>query len=437
MLESLRRIWRTPDLRRDILFVLGMLVIFRVLAHIPIPGINQENLKLFFNKNQFLGLINVFSGGGMEGFSIVALGVAPYITASIIFQLLTMIIPQLEELATKEGEYGRQKINQYTRYITVPLAFLQAFGLISLLKGSANSGLPILPVTLDWMTMFGIMLTMAAGTILLMWIGELITERKVGNGISLLIFAGIIAAVPQQIANTWGLLQGPSGGVDMTQLLHLVGFLIVAIITIVGVVEVTEAQRNVPVSYAKRIRGNRLYGGQDSYLPLRVNQAGVIPIIFAISLLLFPPLVAQFFLNAPTTWLASFAAWTTSVLQPGSTTYDVIYFVLVFVFTYFYTSVVFQPHQIAENLQKQGGFIPGIRPGQPTADYLSYTINRIILAGAVFLGLIAVLPLIVQKATNIQTLTVGGTSLLIVVSVVIETIQQIQAQLVMRDYDSF
>lgn len=436
-LETLRRLWRTPDLRRDILFVIGMLVIFRVLAHIPIPGVNQENLKLFFDQNQLLGLINIFSGGGMESFSLVALGVAPYITASIIFQLLGMIIPQIEELATKEGEYGRQKINQYTRYATVPLGILQGFGLISILRQSAASGLPILPVNLDMFTMAAILITMTAGTVLLMWIGELITERKVGNGISLLIFAGIISAVPTQIANTWSLLQSPGGGFDTTQLMSLVGFLIVGLVTIVGVVEVTEAQRNVPVSYAKRIRGNRLYGGQDSYLPLRVNQAGVIPIIFAISLLLFPPLVAQFFVNAPTVWIAGLSAWTIRVLSPGSIAYDVVYFFLVFVFTYFYTSVVFQPNQIAENLQKQGGFIPGIRPGQPTADYLSYTLNRIILAGALFLGVIAVMPLVVQRATGIQTLTVGGTSLLIVVSVVIETIQQIKAQLVMRDYDSF
>ena len=433
MIETLRRIWRTPDLRNDILFVIAMLVIFRILAHVPIPGVDQANLKVFFEKNQFLGLINIFSGGGIENFSIVALGVAPYITSSIIFQLLAMVVPKLEELA-KEGEYGRAKINQYTRLLTVPLAMLQAVGLITLLRSSSQGGAPILPTTIDTLTYATIVLTMAAGTILLMWIGELISERKIGNGISLLIFAGIVAGLPGTVQRTWLLLSSPTGGIDTTQLMNLVIFAVIAVVTIVGVVFITEAQRKVPVSYAKRVRGNRMYGGVDTYLPLRVNQAGVIPIIFAISVILFPPLVAQFFTGASTVWIASMANWFIRVFQ-NQTFYAVSYFVLVFIFTYFNTAVVFQPQQIAENLQKQGGFIPGIRPGQPTAGYLSYTINRIIFAGALFLGVIAVLPLVVQRATGISTLAVGGTSLLIVVSVVIETIQQIQAQLVMRDYE--
>lgn len=433
MIETLRRIWRTPDLRADILFVIIMLVIFRILAHVPIPGVDQTNLRTFFESNQFLGLINVFSGGGMENFSIVALGVAPYITSSIIFQLLAMVVPKLEELA-KEGEYGRAKINQYTRLLTVPLAMLQAVGLITLLRSSSQGGAPILPVTIDTWTYVTIVLTMSAGTVLLMWIGELISERKIGNGISLLIFAGIIAGLPGTIQRTWLLLSSPTGGIDTTQLINLAVFAVIAVVTIVGVVFITEAQRKVPVSYAKRVRGNRMYGGVDTYLPLRVNQAGVIPIIFAISVILFPPLVAQFFTGASTAWIASAANWFIRVFQ-NQTFYAVSYFVLVFIFTYFYTAVVFQPQQIAENLQKQGGFIPGIRPGQPTAAYLNYTINRIIFAGALFLGIIAVLPLAVQRATGISTLAVGGTSLLIVVSVVIETIQQIQAQLVMRDYE--
>lgn len=433
MIETLRRIWRTPDLRADILFVIAMLVIFRILAHVPIPGVDQENLRAFFEKNQFLGLINIFSGGGIENFSLVALGVAPYITSSIIFQLLAMVVPKLEELA-KEGEYGRAKINQYTRWLTVPLAMLQAVGLIALLRQSSSSGAPILPQNLDTWTYATVVLTMAAGTTLLMWIGELISERKIGNGISLLIFAGIIAGLPGTVQRTWLLLSGPNGGLDITQLMNLGVFAIIAVITIVGVVFITEAQRKVPVSYAKRVRGNRMYGGVDTYLPLRVNQAGVIPIIFAISVILFPPLVAQFFTGASTAWIANVASWFIGVFQ-NQTFYAISYFVLVFIFTYFYTAVVFQPQQIAENLQKQGGFIPGIRPGVPTSDYLSYTINRIIFAGALFLGVIAVLPLAIQRATGISTLAVGGTSLLIVVSVVIETIQQIQAQLVMRDYE--
>src|SRR3989338_2044211 len=293
MIETLRRIWRTPDLRNDILFVIAMLVIFRILAHVHIPGVDQANLKVFFEKNQFLGLINIFSGGGIENFSIVALGVAPYITSSIIFQLLAMVVPKLEELA-KEGEYGRAKINQYTRLLTVPLAMLQAVGLITLLRSSSQGGAPILPTTIDTLTYATIVLTMAAGTILLMWIGELISERKIGNGISLLIFAGIVAGLPGTVQRTWLLLSSPTGGIDTTQLMNLVIFAVIAVVTIVGVVFITEAQRKVPVSYAKRVRGNRMYGGVDTYLPLRVNQAGVIPIIFAISLGLLPSMVGQF-----------------------------------------------------------------------------------------------------------------------------------------------
>lgn len=409
-----------------------MLIIFRVLAHIPIPGINLENLQSFFQRNQFLGLINIFSGGGVENFSIVALGVAPYITASIIFQLLAMIIPAIEELS-KEGEYGRAKINRYTRWLAVPLSVLQSIGVIALLRQGGQGSTAILPPTIDMFTYVTIISTLTAGSILLMWIGELISERKVGNGISLLIFAGIIASLPATVQQTW-LLLFSGGGIDTQQVINLAIFAAIAVVTILGVVYITEAQRKVPVSYAKRVRGMRMYGGVDTYLPLRVNQAGVIPIIFAISVILFPPLVAQFFSTATTPWIASAAGWTIRVFQ-DQTFYAVSYFVLVFIFTFFYTSVVFQPDQIAENLQKQGGFIPGIRPGQPTSQYLSYTINRIIFAGALFLGVIAILPLVVQRFTGISSLAIGGTSLLIVVSVVIETIRAIQAQLVMRDYE--
>jgi preprotein translocase subunit SecY len=434
MFDTLRQIWQTRDLRNNILFVVAMLTIFRVLAHIPLPGINQENLRDFFASNQLLGFINIFSGGGLENFSIVALGVAPYITASIIFQVLTMVVPKLEEWS-KEGEYGRQQINKWTRWATVPLAVLQSVGLITLLRQSAGQ-FQILPSDIDAFTYGTLILTMTAGTILLMWIGELISERKVGNGISLLIFAGIIASLPQSLQNTFLLLRAPGGGIDQEQLFTLVAFAVIAVITIFGIVYITEAERNVPVSYAKRMRGNRMYGGVDSHLPLRVNQAGVIPIIFAISILLFPPLAAQFFASAQTPWLADIANWVTRVFQ-NQTFYAVAYFVLVFAFTYFYTFIVFQPTQIAENLQKQGGFIPGIRPGQPTAQYLEYTLTRIIFAGALFLGIIAVLPLVMQSATGITTLAIGGTSLLIVVTVVIETIKQIKSQLIMRDYEAY
>lgn len=424
MWEKLSQIWRIREVRNKILIVLGLLVIFRIAAHIPIPGVNVSQLKEFFGSNQLLGLLNVFSGGALENFSIVMLGVGPYITASIIFQLLGMIIPKIEEIQ-KEGERGQQRINQWTRLLAVPLAALQGYATITLLRQQGR-GLIGAMGTFDLVTA---LITITAGTMFLMWIGELISEQKVGNGISLIIFAGIVAQVPltvQQLIATF----------DATQIFTIGLFLAIGLITIAGVVFVTEAQRNIPVSYARRVRGTRVYGGVNTHLPLRVNQAGVIPIIFAVSLVLFPSLIAQFFVNSPTSIIANIAQWVMNNFQKGPI-YAVLYFLLVFAFTYFYTSVIFHPHQIAENLQKQGGFIPGIRPGSHTAGYLGYVSNRIILAGALFLGIIAVLPTIMQSATNSQTLVVGGTSLLIVVSVVIETVKQIESQLLVRDYEGF
>ncbi len=423
MWDKLVQIWKTPDLRKNILFVLAMLVIFRLAAHIPIPGVDPLALRKFFTSNQIFGLINLFSGGTMENFSVVMLGVAPYITASIIMQLLTMIVPKLEELS-KEGEYGYHRINQYTRIITVPLAILQAYGFITLLR--SQGGANVLGNLDTWQFITSIV-TVTAGTIFLMWIGELISEKKIGNGVSLLIFAGIVAGLPKAVQQTLVTY-------DPQQLFTIIAFLVIAAITIVGVVVVTEAQRNVPVTYARMVRGNRMYGGASTFLPLRLLQAGVIPIIFAISLIIIPPMLAQFFIRSQAVWLASAAQFIINIFQ-NQIFYGVAYFVLVFVFTYFYTAVIFHPQQIAENLQKQGGFIPGIRPGRSTAEYLSSTMNKIIFAGALFLGLIAVLPLLIQGFTGSRTLVIGGTSLLIVVSVVIETVRQINAQLVMRDYD--
>lgn len=422
VLNTLIRVWRLRDLRRSILFVIAMLFIFRVAAHIPIPGVNTENLQALFRGNAFLGLLNIFSGGTMESFSVVALGVAPYITASIIFQLLAMVIPRLQEIQ-KEGEAGQRRINQWTRYATVPLAILQGFGLITLLR---QSNLDIVGAIRP-AAMVIMMLTLTAGTVFLMWIGELISERKIGNGISLMIFAGIIAGLPtlaRQLAVTF----------DRTQITNLVLFAIITVITIIGVVLITQAQRNIPVSYARRVRGMRMYGGVDTHLPLRVNMAGVIPIIFAISLVLFPPLIAQFFLSADNAIVVRMAQWVINVFQ-NNLIYGLLYFALVFIFTYFYTAVIFHPVQIAENLQKQGGFIPGIRPGSSTSQYLQYVTSRIIFVGALFLGLIAVLPLLMQRVTGTSTLVVGGTSVLIVVSVIIETLTQIEAQLTMHEYE--
>jgi len=421
MFDKIIQIWKARDVRNKVLFVIGMLVIFRFLAHIPIPGVNQAALKSLFASNQILGLMNLFSGGGMENFSIVMMGVAPYITASIIFQLLGMIIPKIEEMQKEES--GRQKINSWTRLLTVPLGILQSYGMITLLRRSAAGVLG----TVSEFDMFIMLITITAGTILLVWIGELISEQKVGNGISLLIFAGIVSSLPQvvqQIIVTF----------DQTQLFTLIGFIVIALITIVGVVIINEGQRNIPVQYARQVRGNRTFGGTNTHLPLRVNMAGVIPIIFAVSVVLFPSMIAQFLIHAKTAWIASSAEFVIRLFE-NQLFYGVVYFLMVFAFTYFYTEVVFHPDQIAENLQKQGGFIPGIRPGKNTSEYLAATTHKIILVGALFLGTIAVLPLIMKYITGVQAFAIGGTSLLIVVSVVIETVKQIQAQLTMREYD--
>ncbi len=422
IVDKLAQIWKAKDLRKDIGFVLAMLVIFRIAAHIPIPGVNVTALQDFFSQNQILGLLNIFSGGSMQNFSIVMMGVAPYITSSIIFQLLAMIIPKFEEMQKEEA--GRQKINMWTRWLTVPLAALQAFGMITILRRSTSG----IIADISAFNFLGMIITITAGTMFLMWIGELITEKKIGNGISLIIFAGIVARLPRGIQNIMVTY-------DPSKLFMIIGFIIIAIVTVVGVVIITEGQRNVPVQYAKQIRGNRMYGGTSTHLPLRVNMAGVIPIIFAISVVLFPSMIAEFFRHARSIWVARSAEWIINVFQ-NQLVYGVLYFLLVFAFTYFYTEVIFHPDQIAENLQKQGGFIPGIRPGRHTSQYLANTTHKIIFVGALFLGLIAILPLILRAFTGMQFLTIGGTSLLIVVAVVIETVKQIESQLTMREYES-
>ncbi|MFA4831532.1 MAG: preprotein translocase subunit SecY [Patescibacteria group bacterium] len=422
MWEKIQRIWKIKSLRNSILFVLGMLVIFRAVAHIPIPGVDVAALRSFLAGNQILGLLNIFSGGTIENFSIAMLGVAPYITSSIIFQLLAMVVPQLEEMQ-KEGEAGRRRINNYTRIAAVPLALLQAFGLIKLLGQTQTNIIP----DFSAYRLAAIMITVTAGTIFLMWIGELITERNIGNGISLLIFAGIIAALP-------GALQNLLVNYNPSDLYTYIMFLVIAIVTVVGVVIISEGQRNIPVSYARMAHGaHGGYGGAQSHLPLRVNTAGVIPIIFAISVILFPPTVAQFFVNSGGR-LANIARQIIYIFQ-NQWFYGIFYFLLVFCFTYFYTAVIFHPNKVAENLQRQGGFIPGIRPGKQTEEYIGKTMNRIVLIGALFLGMIAILPLILQGFTGTNSLAIGGTSLLIVVAVAIDIFKQIEAQLTMHEYD--
>jgi preprotein translocase subunit SecY len=419
-MKTLIRIWKTTEVRSSILFVIALLIIFRVTAHIPVPGIDTSALASIFSGNQFFGLLNIFSGGTLENFSIVAMGVMPYITASIIFQLLGMIIPQLEEM--KKEEQGRQKINQWTRLLTIPLSAIQAYGLILLLSQSGNffSGA-------STSTFFFAIMSMTAGTIFLMWLGELITEKNIGNGISILILAGIIAGLPTTLSQTFAIY-------DRSQLVTMILFVAATIATVVAIVAMNEAQRNIPVQYARQVRGSRHSGSVTSHIPLRLNMAGVIPIIFAISLVLFPTMVAQFFVNARTAVIRDIANWTLQVFQ-DQFFYGAIYFILVFVFAFFYTAVIFRPEDVAENIQKQGGFIPGIRPGKNTADYLGWVMNRVLFAGALFLSLVAVLPLIVQQFTGNANLVIGGTSILIIVAVVIDSVKQIEAQLMMREYD--
>ncbi len=422
MWAKLSQVWKQKDLRTSLLKVFGLLVVFRLAAHIPIPGVNLTNLRSFFQSNQLLGLMNVFSGGTLDNFSVVSLGVGPYITASIILQLLGMIIPALDELQ-KDGEQGQRKINQWTRILTVPLALLQSYAMISLLKQSSG-----IVTGLDTVHLIVTMLTMTAGTIFLMWLGELIDEQKVGNGISIIIFAGIVTDLPKAIQQA--LLT-----YDASRLPVYAAFLLIALVTVAGVVVISEAQRNIPVTYAKRVVGTGTAGGSSTHLPLRVNMAGVIPIVFAISIILFPPMIAQFFVRAKTAWLAA-AATKVIALSQNQLLYGISYFVLVLAFTYFYTAIIFKPDQVAENLQKQGGYVPGIRPGKPTADYLMYSVNRITLAGAIAIALIAVLPLAVQHLlTGTQNMVVGGSRLLIIVSVVLEVVRQVESQMTMREYD--
>ena len=421
------QIFKLPDLRNKILFVLGIFAIFRIMANIPIPGINAENLKNFFEQFQMFGLLNMFTGGALDNLSVVMLGLGPYITAVIIFQLLTMIFPQLEKMYKEEGEAGRQKFNQYCRIATIPLAALQGYGMLTLFQRQGVIG------GLSPTLLFTSILTIVAGALFLMWLGELISEKGVGNGVSLLIFAGIIADFPNSIRQM--ILQTQTAGA--ARIPSLVLFFVMALVIIAGVVLVNESRRNIPVSYAKRVRGMRLYGGVSTYLPLNINPAGVIPIIFALSIMLFPTMIANF-LGGAGGQVGAIAKSIGNFFE-NSLAYGVIYFLLVVLFTYFYTAVTFDPKAISTNLQKMGGFIPGIRPGESTAHFMYYILNRVLLIGALFLGTIAVMPSIVQVVTQVQQFRflIGGTSLLIVVSVVLETVRQINAQLQMREYETF
>lgn len=423
MWQTLIKVWQHKELRYKVGYVLLLLVIFRFAAHIPIPGVDIVSLRNFFNSNAYLGILNVFSGGALENFSLVMLGVSPYITASIIFQLLGMIVPKLEEMQ-KETD-GHRKIQQWTRYLAVPMAIIQGYGTLLLLQ---RTGGTLLTAVTIWEKLLIICL-ITGGSIFVMWLGELITEKNIGNGISIIIFANIVAHLPQAVQQLFATY-------DSSQLPVVVGYIVVAVAMIFGVVYITEGQRNIPIVSARQIRGQA--GGRETHLPMRINQAGVIPIIFAVSLVLIPPIVGQYLASTSIPSLITTGEWLIHVFN-NKIVYAAVYFVFVFIFTYFYTSVVFKPEQIAENLQKRGSFVPGIRPGKSTVEYLQYVSSHLLLAGALFLGSIAVAPVIIQAIASNSTsgLIVGGTSLLIVVSVALETVKQIQAQLQVREYEYF
>ncbi len=421
LIQKIKTVFTDASIRRRVIVVLLSLVVFRLLASIPVPGIDANRLAAFLANNQFLGILNIFSGGGLSNLSVIMLGVGPYITASIVLQLLTIMVPSLKRLYQEEGEAGRKKFAQYSRLLTVPLAAVQGFSLMTILE---RQGILVSP---DLFHKFVTLAVIIGGSLLLMWIGELATEFGIANGVSLIIFAGIVARLPREVGQLLFTF-------DASQIPQYIVFLLVAALLILGVVIVTEAERPIPVTYARRVTATgRATGGVSTYLPIRVNQAGVMPIIFALSLLLIPQLLGTLLSNNAHASLQAIGH-TLALFTQNTWGYLVAYFVLVFVFTYFYTAITFEPHQLAENLQKGGAFVPGIRPGNDTEQYVGNIVSRITFIGALFLGVIAILPLLMQKLTGITAIAVGGTALLIVVSVVLDFLKRIDAQLAMREY---
>ncbi len=421
--EKIGLLFKDPQIKRKIFFTLTIFLFFRLFAFLPVPAIDIVKLKSLFAQNQFLSLLDIFSGGTLINFSVMALGLNPYINASIVIQLLTAMIPTLENLS-KEGEYGRAKINQYTRFLTVPLTIVQAIGIFVLLK---NQGIVGVMTPLEF---FSFILTMVAGTFILVWFGELISEFGLGNGISLIILAGIVGRLPIVLSQA-------ATVVTAETIFSIIVFVVLSIVVIASIVFINEAVRKIPVYYAKRVKGNRLYSGATNFLPLKLNQAGVIPIIFAVSFVLMPQLIGNFIVYSKNPALSTVGRFLVTFFSPEGFFYNFFYFILVIGFTYFYTVVVFNPQKISEEIQKHGGFIPGIRPGAATKQYLEKIVYRITSVGAIFLGLIAVMPVLVSKVTGLTNLVIGGTGILIVVSVILETFKMIEAQLVMKSYDRF
>jgi len=423
MFRSFITFLKTPELRKKLVIVFLLLLVFRLMATIPLPNVNKEQLNTFFEKYQVFGLFNIFTGGAFKNISIVLLGVGPYITASIIMQLLTLIFPSLKEMLYKGTSKERARFMQYSRILTVPLSFLQGFSFLTLLSRQK-----VIVFNSPWDFVNDIIIIIAS-SIFLMWLGELITEQKIGNGISFLIFSGIVIDLPREIIAT--ILTATT-----KSLLNVILFFVLFLLIVISVVYISLAERRIPVNYAKQVRGTKIYGGAATYLPLKINQAGVIPIIFALSILMFPQMFVYLFAKINNPFLLKLTNFINNFNQ-GNAWYLVFYFLLVFIFTYFYTFVTFEPETIAENLQKRGGFIPGYRPGKTTINFLNQVTSRITLFGAFFLGLIAILPILLQKFTGITTMAIGGTSLLIMVQVAIEIMNAIESQLIMREYEVY
>jgi preprotein translocase subunit SecY len=426
-MQRFLKLFSIPELRNRVLTVVGLLVAYRALAAIPLPEIDPSKLADFFSGNSILGFLNFFSGGGLSNLSLVMLGVSPYITATIIMQLLTIIFPKLKELYYEEGERGRARFNRISRYLTVPLGMIQGYGFLALLT---SQGIIAPLSTLD---MVRNVLIIVCGSMVALWIGEIISEQKIGNGISLIIFSGIVARLPQQIALGW---QTYTPDV-------LIGYAVVAFVIILGIVYLSEGERRMPIAYARQVRGNKLYGGAASYLPLKVNQAGMIPLIFAVSVLTFPQFIAQILTLVSKPWGLKLTEYVNTFLSTHWA-YSIVYFVLVFAFTYFYTAVTFDPAEISKNLQRSGGFVPGVRPGDATQQAFARVLGRITFFGALALAIIAILPTVIQSGISLVTgtattassaLSLSGTAILIVVAVALESMRQIDSQLSLRDYD--